>query len=272
MAIKTNVERMITNFTCGYCLTQPGYAIVFADYSALRPYGIPLEIGRAFAVVRCRHCKMLNVLVFSVEDDEPLVVKEEDLQLVMMELDDDPQIIDPRWDWDKPSDRPADTRPTDLPWDDGFEVAAPERLNYMGQYPYGHRLGDSIPRAIRQDIQEAGSCLAINAANACTIMCRRAIERLAKSFNIDTKRKEDLRKLLQKLRDQGHTDGTLFDALNEIRNWGNIGAHADEEESIALDEARRILELVTQAIEYAYSNQKERLERSTRHLSACRAR
>jgi hypothetical protein len=68
--IDANIRGVIRDFTCGYCSAQAGYNIVFADHSELRhAYGDLLE-GAAIAVLKCRDCGMLNLLVFSVKEED----------------------------------------------------------------------------------------------------------------------------------------------------------------------------------------------------------
>jgi len=259
MALETNIERMITDFTCGFCSSQSGYEIVFADRSEYRPPGFPLPVmGRALAVVRCRSCGMFSVLFFAVEDKEEPFSMEDDV-LTYHYLEEHPEIIDDDGELLSPFEVDGTS----------YVMIPPLRLKLMGQWPHGSRF-ESIPESIRQDVQEAGNCLAVGAVNASAVMCRRAVERLAKSLGVQVKPREGLRDILTKLKDQGHIDEALFAAMMEIKDWGNIGAHAGEEANLRFDEMHQVLDLVVQAIEYAHSNQRMRLERSTRKLSDSR--
>ena len=260
MPLETNIERMIADFTCGFCSAQSGYEIAFADRSEYRPSGFPLPImGRALAVVRCRNCGMFSVLFFAVEDEEEPFPMEDDI-LAYCYLEEHPEIVDDEGELLGSFEVDGTS----------YVVIPPLRLKLIGQYPHGYEFDDNIPESICQDVHEAGNCLAVGAANASAVMCRRAVERLAKSLGVQVKPREWLCVILTELKDQGHIDETLFTAMMEAKNWGNIGAHAGEEDNLRLDEVHQILDLVIQAIEYAYSNQKTRLERSARRLSDSR--
>ena len=68
--MQENIKSMVRGFMCGYCFAQSGYDIVFADHSETRHvYGDLLE-GKAIAVLKCRNCRMLNLLVFSVKEED----------------------------------------------------------------------------------------------------------------------------------------------------------------------------------------------------------
>ena len=199
---------------------------------------------------------MFNVLFFTVEDIQDSFPLENDM-LVDLYLEEHPEIIHDNGEL--LSYFEADNI--------SYVVIPPLRLKLLGQYPCGFKFEGDVPASIRQDVQEAANCLAVGAVNASAVMCRRAIERLAKSLGIRVKPRQNLYGILIKLRDQGYVDEALFAAMKEIKDWGNVGAHADEEDELGFDKVRRVLELVRQVIGYVYSNQKARLEKSTRELS-----
>ncbi|MBN2256493.1 MAG: DUF4145 domain-containing protein [Anaerolineaceae bacterium] len=259
MALETNIEHLITDFTCGFCLAQLGYEIIFADRSECLPPGFFLPTaGQALAVIQCHSCKTHSVLFFAVEDQEEPFPMEETRAYYYLE--EHPEIIDD--EGKLLSSYEADGV--------SYVVIPPLRLKLMGQYPYARKFDDGIPESLRQDVQEAGSCLAIGAANASAVMSRRVVERLAKSLGLEVKPRDSLCSILKKLKDGSHIDETLFNAMMEVKDWGNIGAHPGEEDSLKFDDARQVLSLVIQAIEYACSNQRARLETSTRTLSDSR--
>lgn len=237
MDVTEAVYRIMTDFTCGYCFAQSGYEVVTADclwrHDNSWLGGVAVE-GKAFVIVKCRSCGLPNLLVFNVYYDEHIFYVDENFSPAFYctsHLD----VISVDWD---PSDN---------------TVYGYTSISFIGQYPYGKRLSKSIPEQIHNDLQEAGNCLAVNAASACAVMCRRVIERLAESLHIE--RKLTLDKKLIKMRDMGYIDETLFEALYEVKQWGNIGAHADNSNTIGLEEARNLLELTIQSVEYSYSQE-----------------
>ncbi|MFZ1265711.1 MAG: hypothetical protein WAU95_04545, partial [Anaerolineae bacterium] len=142
---------------------QSGYDIVFADHSETRHvYGDLLE-GKAIAVLKCRNCRMLNLLVFSVkEEDFGGSMEESELEPFLAEH---PHVLSPGFSEEEGS-------------------IAPMWIELMGQYPHGFKLSRDVPVTIRYDLEEAGDCLAVGASNAAAVMCSRAIERLAADFGI----------------------------------------------------------------------------------------
>jgi hypothetical protein len=86
---------------------------------------------------------------------------------------------------------------------------------------------------------------------------------LAGNFGIQPQR--TLNKTLEKLRELGKIDETLFDALHEVRCWGNLGAHIDSLELDSIEQAHELIELVIQTVEYVYSQ--DRLKGFTEKLS-----
>jgi hypothetical protein len=100
-----------------------------------------------------------------------------------------------------------------------------------------------IPEPIRDDFKEAGLCLAANCFKASLVMSRRALQRCLKEQG------SDQRNLVDAI-DAAIKNGVLrksFHALaEEIRHYGNLGAHPDDDQ---LMNANR--ESASQVLEFA---------------------
>ncbi len=249
MSIEENIKRLVKNFTCGFCFASSGYEVVFADYSTWRGTYGDLWAGRAFAILKCNHCEMFNLLNFRVEEEDYEFEKsEEELGPYLFK---NPKIVDSGW-YPVSKDSFFGT----------MGMMSPMWLAPIGQYPYGYKLNDDIPPEIRRDLQEAGNCLAVNAINASAVMCRRVVERLASNFGVKPQR--TLHRTLEKLKELEKIDEMLFEALHEVKYWGNLGAHIDSLELDSVEQARELIDLVTQVVEYAYSQ--DRLKGFTKKL------
>lgn len=231
MKIDKNVQGLIQDFTCGYCLAQSGYNIAFAQHSELRGTWGDFYEGRAIAILECRSCKMLNVLVFDVDAEEDVGHPVNELGPFLAEH---PHIISAGFDKEEGSIYPT--------W-----------IELMGQYPYGHKLSKEVPQVVQQDLQEAANCLAVGSSNAAAIMCRRVIERLASHFGVKPDKNRMLGVTLKELEDRKLIDGKLLSAFKEIKDWGNMGTHPNEgEEGIDLLEARKVVEFTFLVVEHIF--------------------
>jgi len=121
-------------------------------------------------------------------------------------------------------------------------------------YPSGtYTLNNNIPvsNEIKDEFQEAGQCLASNCYKASMVMSRRVLQRI--------------------LKDQGCTDRTLVKAIEfavkqdilrksfhpiaeEIRQYGNLGAHPDDNQlsNATKENAQQILDFVRLIIQDFY--------------------
>jgi len=234
-SIVKNVRGVITEFTCGYCTAQAGYTIVCADYSEERsPYGDFLG-GEAFALLRCNHCKRLSVVVFDLYEDEyrpiPEIYGADDLSVYLMEH---PEIISGYYE-------------TDV----GM-LANVRYIKERGRYPWGHTWDDKVPSEIRSNLEEALNCLAVGAFNAVGVMSRRVIERVALHFGIKERR---LKTTIEKLFQKGVVSKEIRDGFDEIRKWGNIGAHPSKgEPNIEREEAQLIAKYTLMVVEHIFQS------------------
>ena len=237
--IEKNIKRLVKEFTCGFCYSQTGYDIIFADYSVLRSYYGDILNGIAVAILRCRQCQMYNSLNFTVVEEDHISARDqEELEELLA---------------NKPNIISASINP------DWMTI-----INLSGQFPFGRNFPNDIPEDIIRIIREAGDCLAVGALNAAVVMCRRAVEKLAVNSGINVKVMQ-LTKILGQLKANGDIDEALYEALTEIRYWGNRSAHAlHEDEGLEIEQAREMFDLVVHAVEYAFS--KRRLENRTMKL------
>ncbi len=106
----------------------------------------------------------------------------------------------------------------------------------------------SIPKAVRNSIEEATKCYKATAYSACAVMCGRSIEALCKEHGA---KNWQLAKGVKELKDKGIIDGRLFDWSEALRDRRNIGAHATEED-ISKEDARDVLDFTVAICEYVY--------------------
>jgi hypothetical protein len=99
-------------------------------------------------------------------------------------------------------------------------------------------LNPNIPANIRATLEQARSTFQINAYDACAVMCRRAIEEIAKRFGAGG---NSLYVQLEQLNDQLIIDEKMLDWAHELRLEGNRGAHASDER-VSREDARDMLD------------------------------
>lgn len=105
-----------------------------------------------------------------------------------------------------------------------------------------------IPTLTRQSLEEAQRCFGARAYAACSVMCRRAIEAICAEYKTKSK---NLMGSLRELRDKKVIDERLFEWGDALRQQGNIGAHASEED-ISREDARNVLEFARAICEYVF--------------------
>jgi hypothetical protein len=110
---------------------------------------------------------------------------------------------------------------------------------------------DGADPEISSDFIEAQKCYNVEAYKAAVVMCRRAIEGMAMSMDAIG------RTLLQKIEDV-HQRGLIskrnFDIATQIRQFGNYGAHLNNDllGGITRDDTRTILEITHHLLRDAY--------------------
>ncbi|MCY7275814.1 MAG: DUF4145 domain-containing protein [Phormidesmis sp. CAN_BIN44] len=111
----------------------------------------------------------------------------------------------------------------------------------------GDTLNPNLPEEIQATIREARSCFFHARAYAATaIMCRKALDGLCTIHNITA---PNLDKKLNKLKEQGLIEGSLFEWANELRLIGNEAAH-DITSQISGEDARDLLEFTEAIVDY----------------------
>lgn len=109
-------------------------------------------------------------------------------------------------------------------------------------------LDPSIPRTVRNSIDEAMLCLQVRAYSACAVMCGRALEALCKAHG---EKQANLVRALNNLKEKGIIDGRLYEWGDMLRERRNIGAHATEEET-SREDAVDVLDFTIAICEYVY--------------------
>jgi Domain of unknown function (DUF4145) len=110
---------------------------------------------------------------------------------------------------------------------------------------------NSIPPRVRDDIAEAARCHYAGAYRGVVVMCRRALQNVAKDKETE---KKELKDQIKDLRDRGFITQSLFDASHEIRHFGGFGAHPQDDgldQTTKLD-ADAVFEFVQQIVQHVY--------------------
>jgi Domain of unknown function (DUF4145) len=111
----------------------------------------------------------------------------------------------------------------------------------------GDTVNPNLPEEIQVTIREARSCLfRAKAYAASAIMCRKALEGLCALHDIKT---PNLNKSLNKLRERGLIEGSLFEWANALRLVGNEAAH-DIAPQISGEDAQDLLEFTEAIVDY----------------------
>jgi len=108
-----------------------------------------------------------------------------------------------------------------------------------------------IPEEVREDFKEAGLCLASGCFKASMVMSRRVLQRCLKEQGCNQRYLVDAidHAISQNiLRPQFHTIAT------EIRQYGNLGAHPDDDQlqNVNKDNTQQVLEFVRLLIHDLY--------------------
>lgn len=229
----TNIFAVVIDFVCGYCTAKTGYNIVYADRCELySEYGDFLT-GQGFAVLECRICKMLNIVTMKViEDFERPVDLFFDENLFLAQ---NPNVVHTHYDLDSRSIQPV-------------------FLQFMGQFPTGLRMIDEIPLEIQSDLKEAARCLCVDAPNAALLMCRKSIERVCIHLGIASTR-STLGSMLQALQSTGKIAQSVIEDFQEIKEWGNIGAHVKDTEYVPVElfEAQKVFNMTLLVVDRLFT-------------------
>lgn len=239
-----SIFAVVANFVCGYCSRQVGYNIIYAGHSELHSDYGDFLIGRGFAILQCRSCKMLNLVTLEIIEDI-----EQPVNSLFDEgfyLSQNPNILYAGYDPDSRSIQPVFAK-------------------LMGQFPAGLQISEKVPTVIRNDLEEATSCLCVNAPNAALLMCRKTIERVCIDQGVQIK-KGTLGNMLQSLQSTGKIPQSIIDTFHEIKEWGNIGAHVKdaEYEAVELSDAKQVFSLVRLIVDQMYNQPDQEIIRKLR--------
>lgn len=110
-----------------------------------------------------------------------------------------------------------------------------------------------IPKSIREDYEEAYSILSLSPKASATL-ARRCLQGMIRDFwGIHKNR------LIDEINEiQSHISGSQWNAINALRQIGNIGAHMEQDVNLIVDvepdEAQKLLKLIELLIEKWYIN------------------
>jgi hypothetical protein len=116
-------------------------------------------------------------------------------------------------------------------------------------------LGVGVPRSVRRAFEEAAHCFErARAYTATAIMCRRALEAVCDHCNV--KVKNNLRASLDRLRQGGMIDESLFKWAAELHALGNIAAH-EADALLSRQDAADALHFTNALLSYIFTYRQE---------------
>jgi len=224
MDIAKKFQSWYRDFTCGHCYKKLGYDVLHAQAEWFDEAGFESADGKGFAILKCRNCGFLNTVNIDIEGDFLSEAINNKYELNYF-LEENTHILITDW--------------SESYYDGHLGIIY---MSLQGQYPYGLEINDNVPLYIKCDVHEAFNCLAINAPHASVMMSRRVIQQIALNFGV----KEDvfLGTALNGLKEKGLINDDLYEALMEVKNWGDSGAHPGKVPMIFIEEARKVAELM----------------------------
>jgi Domain of unknown function (DUF4145) len=108
----------------------------------------------------------------------------------------------------------------------------------------------SVPKSIREAFTEARTCFRAKAFTAAAIMCRKTLEGICLVHGV--KSSDSLAAQLNKLKDNGTIEKSLFEWAEALRTMGNEAAHGVGS-VISPEDARDTLEFTEALIEYIFT-------------------
>ncbi len=110
---------------------------------------------------------------------------------------------------------------------------------------------NDLPLNIEYDVVEAQICQLIQAYKSCVVMCRRALEQICDDKGANG---GNLKDKIKSLYDNRLISPDLFDAFNEIRYFGNYGAHPKDDLLSGVDQsnAQSVLEVTIHVAQHVY--------------------
>ena len=112
-----------------------------------------------------------------------------------------------------------------------------------------YRTYDDVPEAIASAASEAHQALGAKAPRASVAMARAVVEATAKDKGIPGR---NIRDKIEGLAAGGHISESMREAAHEIRFAGNEAAHGDLVETISVEEAAEVVELMDAILERVY--------------------
>jgi hypothetical protein len=113
----------------------------------------------------------------------------------------------------------------------------------------GATLHTVVPEQIREAFHEAALALAANCPRAAAVMARRTLEAIAAERG---EANGTLADRLKRLSAAGVLHPTLADWSAEVRLVGNTGAHFDPLDRITIEDARQLIEFISELARYIY--------------------
>lgn len=112
----------------------------------------------------------------------------------------------------------------------------------------------SIPNApsnVTSDVSEAQICHAVGAYKACVVMCRRSLEQVCDDKSAQGRLLHDK---IHYLQGQGIISSEIFGIFEEIRYFGNYGAHPNDDllGDVTKDDSSSVLEITLHTVKHIY--------------------
>lgn len=244
MDVTKNFQRFMKDFVCGHCATQSGYEIVFAQAEWDDAWWPDFTQGNAVVIVKCHNCKQQSIFLFDIlSESHHVFISEFELRDFLNQ------------------------HPAILCADDDLQDCALTWMEYQGQYPSGRKTSASVPEEVREALSEASNCLSVGASNAAVLMSRCVVERLASHLDADSDHRNRLADVLKEIRRREVVSDGIFQALFEIKDWGNIVAHRAP---IDLNEARKVVDFVFQVVNEVFPQSSSMLDDGLKELRKLR--
>lgn len=112
------------------------------------------------------------------------------------------------------------------------------------------QLSIKVPSALRQEHEEARRCFSAKAYTASAVMVRRTLEGVCQDQGVSGGR-ANLATMLEKLKEQGKIDRQLLEWSQELRMFGNQGAHFTGT-TVSREDAADGLALAEALLDYLY--------------------
>jgi len=109
----------------------------------------------------------------------------------------------------------------------------------------------NAPSSVNSDAFEAQICHAVGAHKACVVMCRRTLEQVCDSMSAIG---QTLYDKIRNLQTQGIISSEIFAIFEEIRFFGNYGAHPNDDllGDVTKDDSSSVLEVTFHIIKHIY--------------------